>query len=118
MILSDLSGAIFALVGRHPDATDHEVVIATCTPGVPCRAPSGIASIHVGIDWQENLVILQPEIDLVVQPAALKRPLREVGMERLQQLREVYAKTGFDYGVKKSRESDWLDGFAEGARLR
>lgn len=118
MKLSDLTGLLFAIVGRHPEASDHDLVIATRTTGVPCNAVSRIKSVSVGGDWQHGLVLLYPETDLVVMRAELKEPIREVAARRLKELREAYAKTGFDYDLPKCREPAWVDGFVEGVKLR
>lgn len=96
MTLSDLTGLLFAIVGRHPEAEGFDV----------------------GGEWQRNRVLIVPETDLVVMRTELKEPIREVAARRLKELRDAYAKTGFDYDLPRCREPAWIDGFAEGVKLR
>jgi hypothetical protein len=118
MNLSDLTGLLFAIVGRHPEAEGFDVAVSTRTPGIPTNVTPSIKSIYVGGEWQRNRVLLVPETDLVVMRAELKDPIREVAARRLKELRAAYAGCGQNYDLPKCREPAWIDGFVEGVELR
>ena len=103
-------------VKRHPDMLEREVVIDTAKHGIPTRFMSEVKQVSPGFDWTNNLFIIYPNNDLL-PVNKLQTSVRKAGEERLKQIDEACSKTGFDYGIKKTQRSSWVDGFCEGVMM-
>lgn len=116
MTLLEFKELIDKFVKLHPrDAGEQEVVVFTGNPGVPSNHLSHVANAGPGFDWTARFFLLYPADSLVVENK-MKKPIREVAIERLRQLISSHGSLGFRY-IAKSREKEWIDGFIEGARM-
>lgn len=98
----------------HEDDLDKEVVVETHNGGVPHRFMADITRGMKGFDWTRPYFILWTRQPVVVYREE-KRPLEDVGRERLEQLKDAHKRLGFTF-IAKAREPAWIEGFIEGFR--
>ena len=116
MKLSELKEAVDRAMEKqriYRDGEDPDVVIRTDNPSVGGNASVAVKLAAIGSDWNAGRFWIFPFNGVVKYRTHNKASLVDAAKERLQELKDGYEKCGQKY-IAKSREQEWIDGFAEG----
>ena len=112
MNLCELMQILTGWKTRHPN-DDPAITVETQNGGMCGKFGASVKSITPGSDWTKGTMIIRTEEPVVVvRNLSNKRP-RDFARERLDALKEAYAKLGQNY-IAKCREEEWIDGFLDG----
>lgn len=114
MKLKDLKEQLDRHLERWPEDGDREVVVQTANGGIPHSHMEPVKTCSPGFDWTRPYFIMRTAQPVVVA-RLLSTPLRDLAVEKLNLLKDIYNKTGFKY-IAKAREHEWIDGFVEGVK--